>query len=99
MLPGRCWDAELARGQARARSGLLLSCPGPGSTRMLLAPPRRGCSHVPLVLFWGGEVAAGSRRKPDSASRLGAEKTLGEVTGAMIHHVPVTRTGIFLSRE
>lgn len=53
----------------------------------------------PLGAFMGGKGAGSSRQKPDSAARLRAGKTLGGVAGAMIHHVSVTRTGIFLNRE
>lgn len=66
---------------------------------MFLAVPQCGCCDVPSVLLRGGKGSGDSRRKADSAPRLGAGKTLGEVAGAMIHHVSVTQTRIFLSRE
>lgn len=95
LLPGHCWDAELAQGPTWAPLGAP-SCPGPRSTQVFL-PPHRVSAVMPPWCFHG--VGRMREALAGSLTRLGARKTLGEVSGAMIHHVPVTRTGIFLSRE
>lgn len=60
MLPGRRWDAELARGHAGARSGLLLCrALGPGAHGGFLHPQNVGAVMSPLCFSGVGSVRGG----------------------------------------